>query len=217
MLGVSITATNLPQIVARIGQVPIKVKTQASLALSKAGVDGGNILRGLLRQSQSRDPFWGVTGTKAPVGLGVRTGNTFKQVIATGRVYNDMAGGIWTFIAHPGQHIKQLEDGGVVKGNPWLKIPTRAAQTPSGADRWPSGKAPNSFIWPTKKMVNFKGGRPKRPWIVTAAGGKLTLLYMLTTSVTLRPHHTFATLNRAMGERMLELGRGAMAAIVREA
>ena len=117
--------------------------------------------------------------------------------------------------------MKALEDGGTIKGKPWLKIPTAAAQKDGGADKWAGKRAPNSWIWPTMTMVNWPNKpKPKHLWIVSTsikgAKGKLTLLYMLTQSVRLRPHHTFATLNTMMEPRLLELGREAMAVVVRE-
>ena len=201
---VSIRVLNADVIQAKLRAVPIRFQNAATKQLGSIGLEGGNILRGLLSAPQRRDPFWGATGANSPVGLGIRTGKTRQQVVATGRVYNDGSGNLWSFIGHPSQHLKVLEDGGTVEGKPWLRIPTAAAQKPSGADKWPGMKAPNSFVYPTRRMVNFKAGRPKNLWVVRSAGkGRgLEKLYLLKPSVTLKPHHTFRTLDAALQPKM---------------
>jgi len=217
---ISITAPGLPALVQRMARVPVATQNVATRNLSRLGQQGGTILRGFLSGGVVKDPFWGVTGTRNPIGLAPRTGNTRRHVVATGQVYRSGLD-IWTFIAHPDVHMRALEAGGVVQGKPWLKIPTAAVQTPSGAIKQEfsaRGKQPGTFIWPNKRTPNLQA-RIKTLWIARAKPGKrggLQLLWMLKRSVTLKPHRSFATLSTALAPKLLTMGRETLAVVVQE-
>ena len=240
-LGISMSLQGLAANIARLGRVAALSESAGTKMLAAAGIETGNQVKRLMNMPQRRDPFWGAMGTDAPFGLGKRTGLTADAVIATGRVYV-YGSTMYTSVAHAAPHVAQLEDGGTVSGKFW--IPTAAAQTPAGADRWPGGGPAGSFVWPTKKMVNFAHGRPKNIWLVIASpktararataqrGGRgkgkaqgpmaptpggLTFLKLFKTSVTYRPHRTFATARALMAPRFAEMGEGLLSEVVRAA
>ena len=240
-LGLSLGLVGTPDVLRRFGRVAALTDSAAVRTLAQAGIETGNQVKRLMNMPQRRDPFWGVMGTDSPVGLGRRTGLTGDAVIATGTVYVGGEGQFYTFVAHPSPHVAQLEDGGTVTGKFW--IPTAAAQTPAGADRWPGGGPEGSFVWPTAKMQNFAHGRPKNKWLVIAAPktargrssaqrggsrlraagplpptpGGLTFLKLFKPSVTYRPHRTFATARDLMAPRFAELGAQIFGEVLRAA
>lgn len=204
--------------IARIQALKLTADVEARKALGELGQAGRMIMvREILRQPQRRDPFWGTMGTGSPFGLGVRSGKTAQRIVGTGQVY-EVNGELRTFIGSPDRHMRQLEDGGTVTGTPWLKIPTAAAQKPAGDPRYAANeKVEGSFIWPTSKMVNFKGeyGRPKNLWIVRRKGDRLEKLYMLKRSVTHKAHRAFATLRDMMNGPTERAGNTIAAAVVK--
>ena len=240
-LGLSMSLAGVAENAARFGRVAALSDSAAVRAVSVAGIETGNQVKRLMNMPQRRDPFWGVMGTDSPVGLGRRTGLTGDAVIASGRVFVSGEGDFYTFVAHPSPYVAQLEDGGTVTGKFW--IPTAAAQTPAGADRWPGGGPEGSFVWPTAKMQNFAHGRPKNKWLVIAAPktargrssaqrggsrlrsagplpptpGGLTFLKLFKEQVTYRPHKTFATARALMVPRFAELGQQIISEVVRAA
>ncbi len=216
-LGMSVTATGIEENIARLGAIPEKVESFETRMLSVAAIETGEKLKVLLNMPKRTDPFWGVTGAASPFGLALRTGITRSAVIVSGQVYRDGANTLWTFVAHPSQHVADLEDGKVKSGEFW--IPTGAAQTEGGEDRYPNNVVPGGFVWPTKKMKKFKShyGPPKNKWIAVNVDGKLVLMKMHKTTVTLKPHHTFATAREQMQPRFQQLAEQMASEIVKVA
>lgn len=239
-LGVSMQTVGLSEARAGLVRVASLSESATTKGLAAAGVEGGNSLKTLLNQPKHIDPFWGVTGAQGPTGLARRSGLTSASVIAPGTVYNGPDGSFYTFIAHASPHVAQLEDGGQVPGGPFW-IPTSAAQTPAGVER---SDFPGAFVWPTERMKNFKGPRPKT-WLVMpapkaktsrgrgqyAGGGKgrargpmtgefpagLIFLKLKKDRVTTKAHHSFAALRAIMEPRMAMLGESVAAEVVRSA
>lgn len=146
-----------------------------------------------------RHHFWGVMGAEGNA-LGARSGRTRQSV--TARVI-DAGPAIIGVVGTPAKHAKIHEHGGTIYGSPYLRIPTAAAQTGAGVDRYIGQSAralPGGFIF-RSKAGNL--------WIATREGAQLVLQYLLKRSVTLRARKVFAT--------SLERMRPAIGAEVRNA
>lgn len=242
-LGLQVSVSGIAAAVARLGRMPALADTVGRRALISAARDGKRMMfTEILRQPQRRDPFWGATGTGSPFGLGIRTGKTRQRITGGEQAYVAGDGTLYAFIASPDGYMKTLEEGGTVTGH--FAIPTAAAQTPAGADRWPGGGPPGSFVWPTPRMKNFAHGQPKNRWLVIAGPkspkardlaqrgrrhaemaqgplgatpGRLVFLKLFKDKVTYRPHGSFAALRRLMVPRMQEAGTQIGTEIVRGA
>lgn len=201
---------------AELGRVAAASDTQLRRDLSRAGLESRRELALIMTSPARQDPFWGKLGTGGD-GLSVRTGLTRARIVGTGRVYEAPSGHLYTFVGHPAQYMKTLEDGGIERGAPWIKIGTAAAQTPAGADKFAGRNVPGGFVWPTKAMKNFKRGRPKNTWIAGPGknGKGLTLYYMLRKSVKKKPHHSFAIMRARMTPRIDTLVRGGQTRVVK--
>lgn len=162
-----------------------------------------------------KDPFWGVMGSQDPYSLAVRSGLTRAATSSSRSVLRDSAGNPYTFVVNTAKHMAILEEGGTIHGHPWLRIPTKAAQTPSGVDRLAGASArslPGGFIWPNRSQKGKVAA--KNLWVATADRGKLTLWYMLTKEVTIKPHRIFQNAANDMAPRIAELCGNKVAAEV---
>lgn len=221
MSGVSIKVNGITATVTRVRGIEVKADTKVRRMLAVAGVETGEILKGLLNVPRKRDPFWGVVGGVSQTGLALRSGTTRRSIIANGRVYESPNGYLYTVVASSAEHMVLLEEGGPLVGNPWLRIPTAVMQTPAGVDRLAGQSARrlrDGFVWPTRRMKNFKNGRPKNIWIARrGADGRLVLCYLLKRSVTIKGHHSFAEARRIALPKFEALGQTMAAEIVAEA
>lgn len=200
-LGVSVQTVNADVVARDLHGAAARSSVELSRAVSRAGLEGGRELRLIMSAPSQHDPFWGKTGSGGP-GLSVRSGKTRGAIVATGRVYTGAYGELYTIVGHASNHVRDLEDGATVHGNPWVKIPTAQAQTPAGVDRFLGRRVPGGFVWPTKRMKNFANGRPKNLWIAAVRDGALRLFYMLRGSVKLKAHHSFGIMRARLEPRV---------------
>lgn len=224
ILGFRARFTNAKQVEDGMAALEVRSRSRLSDAVAKCGIEAGNILKRLMTGQKRKDPFWGVMGATTLDSLAVRSGHTRASVVATGRVY--LSGNtLSTFVGTPAEHMKTLEDGGTVRptSGKFLRIPTAAMQTPSGVDRLMGRSArtiAGAFIYPTKAQVasdKFRGNKGLRWLAIGGRDGRLTLLYLLKESVTIKAHHLFRTMNqrvqpvvaRLLGEASTSLTKGA--------
>lgn len=165
-LGIGISVSGLTEAQSDLAKLTPIAESAGAKALGAGAAEAHEILSRLLDMPKRRDPFWGVMGTDSPFGLALRTGITKAALIYPRMVFRAADGSQFTFIAHGAEHVRQLEEGGRVPGVHW--IPTAAGQMPSGAERH---DIPGAFVWPTKRMKNFKNGPPKNEWLVVSATG----------------------------------------------
>lgn len=208
MNGVSMKVEGVDAAQKRVGSIGTEADRMGAEVLLKATIELTNVVKRFMTAPKRTDPFWGVQGSAEGFGLVVRSGLTRNAVAFSRQVLRDTDGAQHTFVGHGAPYVAFLEGGGRMNGNPWLRIPTAAAQTPAGVDRMSGRSArsiPGAFVWPTRRMKNFKNGRPKNLWIVTAAKGALEFLYMLKRSVVVPPKEVFTRARAAMEPRFREL------------
>jgi len=170
-----------------------------SMELATRAVERDLGLHGL-KGNKGRHAFWGVTGARGNR-LGRRSGKTAGSV--TARVFSrgDQILGV---VGSPRQSLAKHERGGTISGNPYLRIPTRNAQTGSGIDRWVGVSArdiPNTYIFRS---------RAGKLWIAqNAVSAARSLLYLLVRNVQVRPRRVFATTTRRMRSAVVALMNGA--------
>jgi hypothetical protein len=166
---------------------------------------------------KGRDAFWGVTGASGNA-LGVRSGHTRRSIVA--RTLVGLGGSSVTgTVGSPLPQMKLHEEGGVVRGNPWLRIPTRIMQTASGVDRNAGRSAstiPNTMVLTSKKgnpwVVEVGTARSK---LAAAIQGFPLMLYMLVREVNLRARKPFGKCLERMRPKVRTLFSGRFSAVVR--
>lgn len=153
------------------------------------------------------DPFFGVMGSGGD-GLSVRTG-TSRSSIAAGSTVK--VGDTWqAAVGSALPHMAALENGATISGNQFLRIPLAAAQTAQGVDRYAGMSAraiPNTFILRTlggRLFVAQNEGKVARG-SASQFKGRVTLLYLLVHSVTLKGHHTFQRASEDAGPTLAQL------------
>lgn len=143
-----------------------------------------------LNDPPRRDPFWGVMGGRT--GLSVRTGHTRQRISPGGQIYR-RGNTITTAVGSPDQHVLDLEEGGTFSaGGGFFRIPTAAAQTAEGADRW-AGQSIRNI--PGAHL--YRNPISRKLWAYQVppgglGGAKHVLLYLLVRSVHRRGRHIFA-------------------------
>jgi len=167
-----------------------------------------------LTAPENRDAFWGRVGAKGN-GLSVRSGKTRASLTAGTRIYQSGT----TLIGVVGsaeKHLRLHEDGGTISGTSnkgYLRIPTAAAQTGAGVDRY-AGRSikdiPGAFLFKSKRG---------NLWAAIRKGkrGVLTLLYLLKKTAHLKPRRIFARTRDSSRPQVLELTRGAIRTVVQKA
>lgn len=157
------------------------------------------------------DPFWGKTGAPGDQ-LARVTGKARQTIVAlTLTRLASVVGVVGSPLAYMAMH----EWGGTIRGNQYLRIPTKWMKKPSGQDRLTGrsarslpgtalfrSRAGNLFIWEV--------GTPR----AKASPSGAIPLYLLKPSVTLRARHLFRnTLRR--GRAMIHEAFGLVAASVK--
>lgn len=164
--------------------------TEAGVRRSTALIE--RALKQEMTGPKREDAFWGVTGATTQ-GLTVRSGRTRASVTGGGtslRHGDEVIGAVGSGEAH----LKRLEDGGTFAGTSpagFARIPTAAAQTPSGVER-PEFAGRSLREVQDVFLIRTKTGRL---WAARNAGGarsqRVDLLYLLVRSVTIKPHKVF--------------------------
>lgn len=155
-----------------------------------------------MTQQGGYDAFWGKTGSPGD-GLAARTGRTRASVTGGGvafRVGDRVVGAVGS--KEP--HLKLHEDGATVRGTSpagYGRIPTAAAQTGAGVDRWAGTSIRNI---PGAFLLRSKAGRL---WAAVNSNRQLQLLYLLVKSVTLKPRHIFGRVAREQSPKVVETMR----------
>lgn len=183
-----------------------KAMRQASLELRAA----------LGRQMNARagtDPFLGRLGAQPPY-LGRRTGHLARSLTPGGVVYK-VGDELRTSVGTAVPYSKLLEDGGVITGRPYLRIPLANAQKASGEDRYAgtSVRGLKEFF-----AIRTLGGRL---FLARNAGGsrsqRVDFWYLLVRSVRIRPHKVFETVTAAIRSRVEALIGGSVRLAVQRA
>jgi hypothetical protein len=163
--------------------------------------------------SENRDAFWGKKGA-AGNKLSVRSGKTRASLAPGTRVYRT-GSTLVGVVGSAEKHLVLHEDGGLIHGTSpkgYLRIPTRAAQTPAGVDRY-AGRSirdiPGAFLLKSKAGNHWAA--------IRKAGGTLSLLYLLKKSARIRPRRIFARTRDSARPQVLELTRGAIRTVVQKA
>lgn len=210
MIGLSVSGgarvtENLRRAKAGVRDAEVTGVRRASLLIERA-------LKTELTQAAEHDAFWGKRGS-AGDGLSVRSGRTRASITGGGvafRVGDRVVGAIGS--KEP--HLKLHEEGATVRGTSprgWARIPTAAAQTGAGVDRWAGMSIrdiPGAFL---------RRSQSGRLWALMNDAGRLVALYLLVQSVKLRPRAIFARVRRESEPRVVEVMRAEVDLVVRSA
>lgn len=170
----------------------------------------------------SQHPFWGRLAPWGIAYLGARSGQSRARLSPGGLVLRSGRGEYRSVVGSPDRHVAFLEKGGVVMGRQFLRIPTRAAQTPGGSDR-NAGRSirniPGAFLlrlrtgslWAVR-VVRGKGPAREGP----RRGSQLEFLYLLKRSVRLRGRGIFGLTTREVNAEAPALARVEVAPFVRQ-
>lgn len=142
-----------------------------------------NIVNHLSSRMRGPSGFWG-PGSVAGSFLGARTGQTRARISPGGIVFhrgNDM----YTAVGSPDPHVLQHEEGGTVRGSQFLRVPTAAALTAGGVDRY-TGMSVRGI--PGLRVIRTGSGKL---WIVREENRKTTFLYLLVRSIRFRSRGMF--------------------------
>lgn len=170
------------------------VRTGARLyAAQEAGVKRGSaLLSRMLKEEMTADavsdPFWGKMGASGD-GLAVRSGKTRASVTGGGTAIR-IGNRVTAAVGSSERHLVDHEKGGVFGGKSprgFHRIPTAAAKTAAGVDRY-LGQSIRDIAG--SFLVRTLGGRL---WAAVSQGrGRVTLLYLLARTITLKPRRIFA-------------------------
>lgn len=165
-----------------------------------------------LSERGGQDAFWGKTGSPGS-GLAVRTGRTRASVTGGGASFRvgDRVVGV---VGSKEVHLKLHEDGATVPGTSprgYARIPTGAAQTGAGADRWAGTSIRNI---PGAFLLQSKTGRL---WAAMRSGNRLTLLYLLVKSVHLRARSIFQRISRKETPNVVAIMKQQISLVVNKA
>jgi len=211
MIGVSVKGAE--KALRNLTGVTKNVRLESERSMARSVVLVRRMLAAEMTAPENRDAFWGKKGASGN-GLSVRSGKTRASLTPGTRIYRNGA----TLIGVVGsaeKHLKLHEDGGVIRGTSpkgYLRIPTRAAQTAAGVDRY-AGRSirdiPGSFL--------FKS-RAGNLWAAIRRGsGPLELLYLLKKSARMRPRRIFARTRDNSRPKVVEITRGAIRTVVQKA
>jgi hypothetical protein len=210
MIGVSVKGAQ--KAVRNMAGAAKNVAVESRRAMVKSVALVRRLLTTELTAPESRDAFWGKVGAKGS-GLSVRSGKTRASLSAGTRIYQNGA----TLIGVVGsaeKHLRLHEDGGTISGTSpkgYLRIPTAAAQTGAGVDRY-AGRS----IKDIAGAFLFKSKRGNL-WAAIRRGKSLTLLYLLKKSAYMKPRRIFARTRDSSRPQVLELTRGAIRTVVQKA
>ena len=211
MIGVSVKGAE--KAVRNLAGVPKNVRLESERSMRASVLLVRRMLAFEMTAPENRDAFWGKRGASGN-GLSVRSGKTRASLSPGTRIYRAGAALVGV-VGSAEKHLKLHEDGGVIRGTSprgYLRIPTAAAQTAAGVDRY-AGKSirdiPGSFL--------FKS-RAGNLWAAIRRGsGPLELLYLLKKSARMRPRRIFARTRDNSRPKVVEITRGAIRTVVQKA
>lgn len=178
-------------------------------AVAKASIELHGELKSQLSSAGSSDPFLGRRGADPPR-LGVRTGATRRRLSPGGRVYK-IGNRYESAVGSPDPYMKTHESGGTIHGDPYLRIPLAAAQTPAGQDR----NVGRSVRGDTDLFL--LKARSGNLFLAKRSGRALELWYLLKRSVTMPARKMFATVTARMAPRVSKITNGVVEVVVKRA
>lgn len=215
-MGAFFTASTKGALAKRFARTPKALAQQTKNAMERATVlVQADLTRNSLTGTKGVDPFWGVTGA-AGNAVGVRSGH-FRRSIARA-VFTLPPASVVGTVGSPLPQAKLFEEGGTVRGKPYLRIPTAVMQTGAGVDRNAGRSArtiPNTFILKSKRgNLWIAEGGTTRSKLASELNGVPLLLYMLVRSVNFRKRQPFAeSLKRTRAKVGEVLGRAFVASV----
>jgi hypothetical protein len=213
MIGVEVRG--LQQVLGRLERAQKNIDAGERRLVQQGSFQARRRLVGhLSARTAGSDPFWGPKSPAAGPWMRSRSGQT-RARLSPGGVVLKTPVGYQAAVGSPDAHMALHETGGTIAGKQFLRIPTSAALTAGGVDRFRGMSArdiPDSFL------VRTKAGKL---WVVRETGGKnsrkLEFLYLLVRSVTLRPRGIFAAVAKEMDSWMSKEGRQLVTQVVRQA
>jgi len=186
MIGVTVNGARA--VAANLKQASIDLRKAQDKGVMLASLSVERALKLEMTGAERRDPFWGRLGAPGDK-LGRRSGRTVQSVTGGGRAYR-VGPLVTAAVGSAEKHLKLHEDGATVRGTSpkgYNRIPTAAAQTGAGVDRWLGTSIrtiPGAFLFRSKAGKLWAAMRNGR--------GPLVLLYLLVREVVLRPRRIFS-------------------------
>jgi len=214
MIGVSVKGAG--KALRNLAAAPKSLRLETEGAMRRSVLLVRRMLSTEMTAPENRDAFWGKKGASGN-GLSTRSGKTRASLTAGTRIYRN-GRTLVGVVGSAEKHLKLHEDGGTVHGTSprgYLRIPTAAAQTAAGVDRF-AGKSikdiPGAFLHRTKQG---------RLWAVRPRGGprsgRIEFLYLLLKTVRMRPRRIFARTRDTSRPQVVEITRGAIRTVVQKA
>lgn len=211
MIGVQVVG--LDQAIGRIRRFGSEIDKAEREQARRGSIQARRLLVARMSRPAPVHPFWG-KGSPAGNYLGARTGQS-RQRISPGGIVVRTAGGYQAAVGSPDRHIAFAEEGGTISGGKLKRIPTAAAQTPGGADRF-AGRSIRDI--PGAFLIRSQAGKL---WAVQPQGGaksgRLTFLYLLVPSVKQRGRHLFRETARDLNHAAVASAQPEVARVVRRA
>lgn len=208
---IALSVVGADKVEANLATLVAELPTAIERGVARASVQVHAALKLQLSGTGTSDPFFGRRGAVSPL-LGVRTGATRARLSPGGRVYR-RGNDIFSAVGSPDAHVVAHDEGATITGNPYLRIPLAAAQTPAGQDRNVGHSVrglPGLFV------IKSRAGNL---FLVRRVGkrGRLEFLYLLKRSVTLKPRHMFEVVAARMQPVVEASVGGQVSASVRRA
>lgn len=208
MIGLSVRGAD--KVASRLRGAARDVRSAQELGVRRGTLLVDRALKLELSEKGGQDAFWGKTGSPGD-GLAVRSGRTRASVASNVFRYGDRVVGV---VGSKEAHLKQHESGATVPGTSprgYARIPTAAAQTPSGVDR-NAGRSirdiPGAFLFTS---------RTGKLWAAVRADKRLELLYLLVKQVRLRARRIFERTASRQTSHVADAMRSEVSLVVRRA
>lgn len=209
---IGLTVNGVEKAVANLAGARREMPDANARGVAKSTLLGKRELQKQMTGPKTHDPFWGVRSASKEH-LAVRSGLTRASLNPGTRVYvlGSQATGV---VGSSQQHLLRQEDGGTFAGTSpqgYNRIPTRAAQTAAGVDRWAGisiRDIPGAFL------LTSKAGKL---WAAVRTARGFDLLYLLVKSVTLPARRIFGRVTERIRLEVVKNSDGEVAAVVRRA
>lgn len=183
-------------------------------AANERSVAAGGFI--VLRELQQRlsgqprgDAFWGRGGAVGDF-LTTRSGKT-RQRLVGGQVMTAPDGSAFTSVGSPDRYMLAHETGGRFSTSGFFRIPTAAAQTASGVDRFMGRSIRGSGM----KLIRTRTGKL---WAVLESGvraARVTFMYLFVKSIKLPARHPFEGARKDAEPKVFRVFGNNIAATVR--